>query len=360
MKQKGFFDEGGRLAELSKLGDSLEKLNKFIKWEGFRETLTAALAKEPKKPGGRPPFDYVMMFKILILQKLYNMAGDKAEYQIKGRLSFQRFLGLSLCGTAPDAKTIWNFREELKGAGIMEAVFDQFVERLERKGIITRSGSIADATFAGAPRQRNTREGNGEIKAGKVPEEWEKEENKRKRAQKDADARQAVKNKEAHYGYKDHIKMGKKSKIITDFEAASAEVHGSRELENLIDPEKGRRIYGGSAYAGKEAQGCIPENVQKRIHEKGYRNRPLTKTQERNNKAKPHIRARVERVFGRMRQFGGITIRTIGTAGAKVQIGLLNMAYNLSRYAYLMGAKKQANHCIFYRIISLTTNKKRK
>jgi IS5 family transposase len=264
-----------------------------------------------------------MMFKILILQKLYNMADDKTEYQIKDRLSFQRFLGLSLCDTVPDAKTIWNFREELKEAGIMEAVFDRFVERLKRKGIITHSGSIADAAFVDAPRQRNAREENEEIKAGKVPGEWEKEGNKHKRAQKDTDARWAVKNKEVHYGYKDHIKMGKKSKIITDFEATSAEVHDSRELENLIGPEKDRRIYEDSAYAGKEVRECIPENVQNRIHEKGYRNRLLTKTQERNNKTKSHIRARVEHVFGRMHQFGGITIRAIGIARAKMQIRAL-------------------------------------
>ncbi|MDR0474641.1 MAG: IS5 family transposase [Treponema sp.] len=339
MKQKGFFDENDRLAELSKIGDPLEKLNKFIKWEDFREMLAKAFSKEPKKPGGRPPSGYAMMFKILILQKLYNIADDKAGHLIKDRLSFQRFLGLALCDTVPDAKTIWNFREELKEAGIMEAVFDMFVGQMERKGIITRSGSIADATFVDVPRQQNTRAENGEIKGGKVPGEWEKEGNRHKRAQKDTDARWAVKNKEVHYGYKDHIKMDKKSKIITKFEVISAQAHDSYELENLIEPGKDRRLYGDGAYTGEGAQECIPENVQNRIHEKGYRNRPLTKTQERNNTAKSRIRARVEHVFGRMQQFGGITIRAIGVTRAKIQIRLLNMAYNLSRYTYLMGAK---------------------
>jgi IS5 family transposase len=339
MKQKGFFDESDRLEELSKMGDPLEKLNKYMQWGNFRELLTNAFSKEPKGPGGRPPFDYVMMFKILILQKLYNMADDTTEYQIKDRLSFQRYLGLTLCDTVPDAKTIWNFREALREAAVLDILFERFVGQMESKGIITRSGSIVDATFVDVPRQRNTKEENKEIKEGKIPAEWGKEENRHKRAQKDTDARWAVKNKEVHYGYKDHIKVDKKSKIITNYEVTSAEVHDSRELENLIEPENDRRIYGDSAYTGEEVQKCIPEGVQNRIHEKGYRNHPLTKTQERNNTAKSKIRARVEHVFGRMHQFGGIAIRTIGIRRAEIQIGLLNMAYNITRYAYLMGAK---------------------
>jgi len=339
MRQKGFFDENDRLAELSKMGDPLEKLNKFIQWEKFRETLTKAFSKEAKGPGGRPPFDYVMMFKILILQKLYNMADDKTEYQIKDRLSFQRYLGLTLCDTVPDAKTIWNFREELKEAQILDKIFEQFVGQMESEGIITHSGSIVDATFVDVPRQRNTRKENEEIKEGKTPEEWEKKKNRHKKAQKDTDARWANKNKETHYGYKNHVKADKKSKIITKYEVTGAEVHDSQELKNLIEPEKDRRIYGDSAYTGEEVQRCIPAEVQNRIHEKGYRGHPLTKTQERKNTAKSRIRARVEHIFGRMHQFGGIVIRTIGKMRAEIQIGLLNITYNMTRYAYLMGVK---------------------
>jgi len=335
MKQKGFFDENDRLEELSKIGDPLEKLNNYIKWEGFRDILTNAFTKEAKGPGGRPPFDYVMMFKVLILQKLYNIADDKTEYLIKDRLSFQRFLGLALCDTVPDAKTIWNFKEILQEADILDTIFEQFVEQMENKGIITRSGSIVDATFVDVPRQRNKKDENDKIKTGKIPEEWETDENRCKLAQKDTDARWATKNKEVHYGYKNHVKIDKKSKLITKYTVTSAEIHDSQELKNLIEPKKDRRIYGDSAYTGKEVQECIPENIKNRIHEKGYRDHPLTKTQENNNTAKSRIRVRVEHVFARMHQFGGITIRTIGMQRAEIQIGLLNMAYNLTRLTYL-------------------------
>jgi IS5 family transposase len=339
MKQKGFFDENDRLIELSKLGDPLEKLNKYIQWEVFRAPLTKAFTKEAKGPGGRPPFDYVMMFKILILQKLYTMADDKTEYQIKDRLSFQRFLGLSLCDTVPDAKTIWHYRETLQTAKVLDTVFYQFTDQLEKEKVITYSGSIVDASFVDVPQQRNTKDENMEIKEGKIPEDWQAEKHMNKLAQKDTDARWAVKRKERHYGYKDHIKIDKKSKIITKYRVTSAEVHDSQELKNLIDSKKDRRLYGDSAYTGEEVQKCIPKKILNRIHEKGYRNRPLTKTQKGNNTAKSRIRARVEHVFAAMHHFGGMAIRTIGIGRAEIQIGLLNFTYNLTRYVYLMGAK---------------------
>jgi len=339
MKQKGFFDENDRLEELSRLGDPLEKLNKYMNWENLRGVLTRVLKKEAQGPGGRPPFDYVMMFKVLVLQKLYNMADDKTEYMIKDRLSFQRFLGLKLYDTVPDAKTIWHFREELNKADILDTVFYRFVKQLEEQGIITRSGSIVDATFVDVPRQRNTKDENREIKEGKVPEEWGKEENRHKKAQKDVNARWVTKNKERHYGYKNHIKIDKKSKIITKYRTSSAEVHDSQELKNLVEKKKDKRLYGDSAYTGEEVQSCIPKNVKNRIHEKGYRNHPLTKTQKKNNTAKSRIRARVEHVFAAINHFGGLFIRTIGIKRAEIQIGLMNFTYNITRYAYIMEAK---------------------
>ena len=339
MKQKGFFDEESCLKKLSGLGDPLEKLNEFIDWDDFRGLLVKGLRKESQGPGGRPPFDYVMMFKILILQKLNNIADDKTEFLINDRLSFRRFLNLQLYDTVPDAKTIWHFREELKTARIMEKLFQLFTTKLEKEKIITYSGSIVDASFAEAPKQRNSREENKDIAEGKVPKKWQFKKNRNKLVQKDMDAHWTTKNKQRHYGYKDHIKIDKKSKIITKYRVTSAEVHDSQELKNLIDKKKDKRIYGDSAYTGEEVQKCIPKNIQNRIHEKGYRNRPLTKMQKRENTAKSRIRARVEHTFGTMKQFGGLMIRTIGLARAEIQIGLSNLTYNLTRYAYLMGAK---------------------
>jgi IS5 family transposase len=113
-------------------------------------------------------------------------------------------------------------------------------------------------------------------------------------------------------------------------------VHDSQVLQQLVEAGKDKRVYGDSGYVGEAVQGCIPKGTKNRIHEKGKRNKPLTKTQKRNNKAKSPIRARVEHVFGMMTNtMKGITIRSIGMARACFNIGLMNLVYNLSRYAYL-------------------------
>jgi len=158
--QGGFFDADMRLVEISKQGDPLEKLDKRIDWEMFRSILEDALCQYEKDPskGGRPPYDYVMMFKILILQHLYNIADERTEFAIKDRLSFMRFLGLTLADKVPDEKTIWAFREALTQDGAIERLFKKFGKHLDRVGLVARKGSIVDASFVEVPRQRNTRD----------------------------------------------------------------------------------------------------------------------------------------------------------------------------------------------------------
>lgn len=112
-----------RLESLSKMGDPLELLEKVIPWEEFRPKLMPIREKERKSNAGRKPFDVVFMFKILILQTLYNLSDESLEYHIRDRLSFMRFLGIGMEGRVPDATTVWLFREQLKNLNIIESLF---------------------------------------------------------------------------------------------------------------------------------------------------------------------------------------------------------------------------------------------
>jgi IS5 family transposase len=287
----------------------------------------------------------VLMFKILLLQAWYNIADDKTEYMINDRLSFQRFLGLSLGDRVPDAKTIWLYKDKLSKAGADLELFALFTIQMENQGVITRKGSIVDASFVDAPRQRNTREENKIIKEGGVPQEWTKPENANKLEQKDLDARWTKKNNELHYGYKDNVKIDSDSKIILAFEVTDASVHDSRAIVNLCD-SKDDEIYADSAYAGvgleKEIRDKCNNDVELMIHEKGYRGRPLIDKQKVSNRKKSRTRARVEHVFGHITSsMGGMTIRCIGITRARCAIALKNLAYNLSRFAYLQTSKKK-------------------
>lgn len=340
MEQLSFFDESNRLAKLSKLGDNLEKLNSVIDWEIFRPIIERALASNKKSNAGRPPFDFVLLFKIIILQKIYNLSDDATEYQINDRLSFMRFLGLGISNNIPDAKTIWKFKNDLKNANVMKKLFELFNNVLEEQHIITHEGTIVDATFVDVPRQRNTRKENTEIKEGKIPQEWLSKENTHKYAQKDTDARWAKKGNETHYGYKDLVKADADSKIITDYVVTAASVHDSQEFLKLID-KSDKRIYADSAFKSSEIDAALDKNIENLIHEKGYRNQPLNETQKANNKAKSKIRCRIEHIFGFMtNSMNGIFIRTIGIKSAEFQIGLSNLVYNLCRYTFFQKSPK--------------------
>ena len=238
MEQISIFDKSERMLKLSKLGDNLERLNSIINWEVFRTTIENALSSKKKSAAGRPPFDHVLLFKIIVLQRIYNLSDDAVEYQINDRLTFMRFLGLGISSSIPDAKTIWKFKNDLKNANVIKELFDLFNSILEEQHIITHEGTIVDATFVDVPRQRNKRKENESIKEGKIPEEW----SIHKYAQKDTDARWAKKGNETHYGYKDLVKADADSKIVTDYIVTSASVHDSQEFLKLID-KSDKKIY---------------------------------------------------------------------------------------------------------------------
>ncbi|MCX8044139.1 MAG: transposase, partial [Desulfobacterota bacterium] len=164
MMQPGFFDWQNRIEKLDKAGDPLLKLNTAVNWEMFRAELEALRDKQRKSKAGAKPYDAVMMFKILIIQSLYNLSDEAVEYQILDRMSFMRFLGLHAGDPMPDAKTIWLFREQLKTAGRRENLFKQFEGFLAENGYAAKRGQIIDASIVLAPKQRNSREENTLIK----------------------------------------------------------------------------------------------------------------------------------------------------------------------------------------------------
>jgi transposase len=167
------------LSKISSLGDPLEKLNAGINFEIFRSLLEEKLSKLSKGAGGRPSYDYVLMFNILILQRYYNLSDDQVEFQINDRLSFMRFLDLTIADDIPDSRTVWHFREQLTDLGIVEDLFLLFINELDNLGLTVNEGKTVDASFVEVPRQRNNAEENKQIKAGKGEELWSYKPNKK-------------------------------------------------------------------------------------------------------------------------------------------------------------------------------------
>ena len=110
-------------------------------FELFRPELNAALSYTDRTEGWRPPFDPVLMFKILVIQATNNLSDERAEFLINDRLSFMRFMGLGLEDRVPDARTIWLFREKLTTAGAIKRLFEQFDAMLRQAGYIAAKES---------------------------------------------------------------------------------------------------------------------------------------------------------------------------------------------------------------------------
>ena len=184
---KGFGRVQRRREKLEHRRDRLRELNAWIPWELFLPLLANTQEKERKSNAGRKPINRLLLFKMLILQQLYNLGDDEVEYQTHDRASFRRFVGLDSDEEVPDSTTLWLFREQLTQAGLLDELFEQFSQYLEQSGYQAQGGQIIDATFIPVPIQRNTRQENEQIKVGETPPHWQ--ENCHKSSQKDTDAR---------------------------------------------------------------------------------------------------------------------------------------------------------------------------
>ena len=346
--QPSFFDEAERFEALNRLKDPLVELKRHVDFELFRPQLSAVFARERLSAAGRKPYDVVLMFKILLLQRLYNLSDEQAEFQINDRRSFMRFLGLHLGSTVPDFSTVWRFREALTQAEAIKPLFESFTLKLEQQGVITKVGTIVDASFVEVPRQRNTREENEQVKSGQVPESWKAQTHKL--SQKDLDARWTKKNEQSYYGFKNHVRTDAESVIITDYVVTDAAVHDSQVLGELIGAgNKGESLFADSAYRSAATEEQLAEQgICSYIHEKAARNKPLTTMQQEFNRLKSTVRCRIEHIFGCVENsMGGPELEYIGLARISTGIGLSNLAYNLKRYAQLirLGRVPAAAHC---------------
>ncbi len=274
MSQPGLFDLQFRLRKIDRNGDPLIKLNALIPWESFRKELETIHEKERKSTAGRKPMDVILMFKMLVLQSLYNLSDDQTEQQVLDRLSFMRFLGLDLGDAVPDAQTIWLFRERLKEAGLVETIFVQFNAFLTRHGFAAQKGQIVDASIVSVPKQRNRRDENERIEQGDAPDDW----SDAKQRQKDVDARWTKKRGVTYFGYKNHISVDVKHKFVRSYAVTDAAVHDSRVFEELLDASNtSRDVWADSAYGSDEKKRNLKaKGFREHLQRKGYRNRPLT------------------------------------------------------------------------------------
>ena len=209
-------------------------------------------------------------------------------------------------------------------------LFEQFDGYLRAHGFTARKGQIVDASIIAAPKQRNIREENKEIKDDFEPDGYEA-----KHRQEDIDARWTKKNGENHFGYKNHVQIDAKHKFVRKYAVTDAAVHDSQVFEKLLDETNSSRdVFADSAYRAKKSEENLEaEGFRPRLQHKACKNKPLSEREVQGNRTRAKIRSRIEHIFGiQAMRAGDLIIRTIGLARAKVKLGLRNLAYNLDRY----------------------------
>ena len=352
--QPGFFDADERLKALSAVGDPLERLAKVVDFELFRPELEAALARSDRSKGGRPPYDAVLMLKVLVLQTLYTLSDDAIEYQLKDRLSFMRFCGLALHDPVPDAKTIWLFREQLTRAGAVDRLFARFDAILRERGYLAMGGQIVDATVIEARRPRLNRAEKETLRDGGTPADWQPARTRQidrdgrwtlKRGRKRQGPPDAsVQKRQAEilvpvFGYKNHVGIDRTHGFIRRFAVTHAAAHDGGQLAALLDRDNvASGVWADTAYRSAanldllDRRGLVPQFQRAKP-----RGRPMPAHIRRGNATRARVRAKVEHVFAAQKRRLHLIVRTIGLARATTKITLANLAYNFTRLAWLQG-----------------------
>ncbi|MFP1132801.1 IS5 family transposase [Asticcacaulis sp. W401b] len=351
MDPKSLFSLNDHLEALSKDGDPLVVLQKAVDFEYFRGWLVEGLGYGDGSKGGRPPFDAVMMFKALILQAQHNLSDARMEFMIRDRLSWMRFLGLSLGDRTPDENTIRHFRNRMTETGTLQRVMKAFDWQLHKKGYIPMSGQIVDASLVPAPKQRNTESERDAIKSGKSAQEiWPDEPNKA--AQKDTDARWTLKvgGKVRYredgtplpmiavpvFGYKSHISIDRRFGFIRSMAVTSATEADGRLLKRVVTTDNtSGDVWADSAYRSRSNEKWLSDKMlTSRIHRRKPKGKVMPKAIARANAAKSSVRAHVEHVFAHQKNRFGLFIRTIGLKRAEAKLTLANLAYNFNRLIF--------------------------
>ena len=345
MHQPGFFDLSDAYGRLDAAGDPLARLDGLVDWSGLEVLMRSIVfdANTNGGRGGRKPLCGLMMAKILILQACNNLSDERAEFLINDRLSYKRFLGLELAQKSPDAKAIWLWRERVLHSGLHHKIFTWFERELCCAGFEAQGGQIVDATFV------PTHQPTGKHKK-QIQEETPLTPSQAR--QRDENATFTKKGNANYHGYKNHTNVDVKHKLIRKQAITTASVHDSQKLEELIqDAQKGasdgdKSLWADSAYRSTEAEAMLAtKNLSSQVHERAYRNKPLTEVQKATNRLKSSVRARVEHVYGHMETaMGGLMIHTLGLARAEVKVTFKNIAYNMQRFTFL-AKKRQQETC---------------
>jgi IS5 family transposase len=339
-------------ARPSRSSVKLDRLGGLIDWRQVAEAVKEIRGSRYGAPG----YPALLMVKALLLQQWYGLSDEGLEDALADRMSFRRFVGLSLAEKAPDHTAIWRFREELARRGLAAALFAEVTRQIERKGLVVRHGTMVDATLIEAqvkrpkpPKDEPPADGDGEPApdgAGSAAVEGSRASEAAGGAARppsklvgsptDPDASWAKKGGTRHFGYKGHVGVDQGSRIIRRAKLTTASVPDTLVFEELLSGDEDA-VYADKAYDKKARRAALKaRGVKDRIAHRGNKHHPITARQERRNAGIGRRRYQVEQVFAcAKRLYGWTRVRYRGLVRNAGHFCLVCTALNLDRMLVL-------------------------
>jgi len=318
MKQQTTFLD---LIARSPKGGALEEIGALVDWSVLdRKLKVIVMMKAP----GRPPYAPLSMFKILLLQQLYDLSDPEMEHHLYDRLSFRAFCGFGMSDALPDETTICRFRGSLKGK--TEDLFDLMLSQIEAKGVVIGKGTLVDATVIKA----NCKPPRGGEQSTVDPEAgWTKKQNI------------------YTYGYKASVGADQGSGVVVKNKLTSASFHDSQVFHHMVRGSEDA-VYADKAYDSRAIRDSLGKHgIKARILRRKPRGKELSPLKAKLNKAYGKIRASVERVFAHFKgQHGYICARYRGWDKNQAHLDLLCIAYNLKRTASILKKRRSQEQCV--------------
>ena len=308
----------------------LSKIDQLVNWELIKEEL---LRQYPKKrsASGRLAYCPLLLFKMLLLQRWYNLSDEQLELSVLDRLSFISFAGLSLSSDVPDATTICRFRKFLLKKNLLPKLLDILNQELNVQSIEVKSGVLVDASIISSSRRPRKSVLNKETTPSEEPEPEAEVE-----YSEDKEASFTKKGKKILYGFKVHAATTSDNGFVLGGHVTTASRHESQELEQTVEEiaiEEGTKVYADKGYASKSNREMLSEKkLEDGIMHKAVRGKPLTKEEKESNKKISKNRYKIERLFGTLkRTYNFSRARYLGIAKVELEFFLNSIAFNIRK-----------------------------
>lgn len=293
------------MTKLTRADRFLDEMNRVVPWA---DLVSLIVPHWGGAQTGRKPTDVELLLRLHCLQLWYNLSDPALEDAVHDRLSFQRFLRLDpLTQKVPDETTVLNFRHLLEKHRLTEAIFARVRGQLEQRGLLVKSGTIVDATILAASSSTKNQD-----------------------RQRDPDMSSTRKGTDWHFGMKAHIGVDAKSGLVHSVRTTTASVHDATVMEDLLHGEE-QLIVADSAYGNMTLKAnCREAGLLYLITDKAARSVKLSGKQQRANRHKSSVRAKVEFPFRIIKQLWGHTkVRYRGLAKNAARLHLLFALSNL-------------------------------